>query len=284
MAHATVREHQMALLDMLHEIDRICSSNGIAYQLFAGTALGAVRHQGFIPWDDDLDVIMLRKDYDRFLELAPGLLGDEYFLQCEFSEHWPMFFSKLRRNGTACMEKTHPRDRLQHQGIYVDIFPADTLSEYRLGRLWQFLASKVVIGKCLGRRGYLTDSWMKKLFIELCKPLPRGPFLRAVQARRKDTSRVHSFLGASSRYEHSVYPREWLADSTRVPFEDGLFPVSSHYDEMLTTLYGDWRRIPPPEERRCKVHAMLVDLDHSWEQYVDWQAQQKITEYTRSIR
>lgn len=90
--------HQRALLQMLHEVDRICRKYGIQYMLFAGTALGAVRHGGFIPWDDDIDVIMLRPEYERFLALAVDELdSNTYYLQREFSEHWPMFFAKLRK-------------------------------------------------------------------------------------------------------------------------------------------------------------------------------------------
>ena len=123
-----LKKHQAALMELLTVFDNICRRLGISYQLFAGTALGAVRHKGFIPWDDDLDIIMLRPEYERFLKEAPAEPESEkYFLQSEFSEHWPMFFSKLRKNGTACIERYVPRDELMHQGIYIDIFPCDSL-------------------------------------------------------------------------------------------------------------------------------------------------------------
>lgn len=128
------RRHQLVLLEMLKEFDRICRRHDIPYMLFAGTALGAQRHGGFIPWDDDLDVIMLRPAYQRFLEVAESELDGAYYLQKEFSDHWPMFFSKLRKNGTACMEKFRPKDQLMHQGVYMDIFPCDALSDSRIMR------------------------------------------------------------------------------------------------------------------------------------------------------
>ena len=158
--------HQKLLLEMLKDLDAVCRRHGIPYQLFSGTALGAVRHQGFIPWDDDLDIVMLRRDYERFFTEASGDFDEKlYFVQREFTEHWPMQFSKLRRNGTTCMEKYHPKDPKMHQGVYIDIFPCDNLSDFRLMRGVQFLASKVVIAKALYARGYETDSRLKKVFI-----------------------------------------------------------------------------------------------------------------------
>lgn len=93
-----LQKHQGIMFQMLCELDAICRRNNINYMLFAGSALGAVRHKGFIPWDDDLDIVMLREDYDRFLFVAPNELDSkQYYLQKEFSSHWPMFFSKLRK-------------------------------------------------------------------------------------------------------------------------------------------------------------------------------------------
>ena len=152
--HHTLNAHQAALLSLLKEFDRVCQVLDIPYVLFAGTLLGAVRHQGFIPWDDDLDVLMLRADYRRFLAEAPAVLDtDTFFLQSEFSDHWPMFFSKLRLNGTTCLEKYHPKDTQTHQGIYIDLFPCDDARPTAFGRRWQFAASKVVIAKALDQRG-----------------------------------------------------------------------------------------------------------------------------------
>ena len=223
--------------------------------------------------------------YERFLALAPAELGEGYFLQKEYSEHWPMFFSKLRKNNTACMETVHPRDPLQHQGIYIDIFPADALSDHPVTARLQYLASRVVLAKCLYQRGYLTNNPAKKGFLRFCSLLPMEPFRRFAQ-RRGDTGsrRVHSFFGASRRFERSVYERRWFEETARMPFEEGCFPVSVHYDALLKTLYGDWRKPPSDQSKAVKVHGVLVDLEHSYEQYLDWQARQHYSTYTRSIR
>lgn len=158
--------HQTLLLEMLKDFDAVCREHHISYQLFAGTALGAVRHHGFIPWDDDVDVILMRSEYDRLLTEAAGDFDPErYYVQRENSAHWPMQFSKLRRNHTACIEKYHPKDPLVHQGVYIDIFPCDNLSDRPLMRRLQFAASKAIIAKALYARGYETDSAAKKVFM-----------------------------------------------------------------------------------------------------------------------
>ena len=279
------RAHQQALLVLLQEFDRVCKALEIPYVLFAGTMLGAVRHQDFIPWDDDLDVMMLREDYQRFLREAETVLNTErFFLQKEFSEHWPMFFSKLRLNGTTCLEKYHPRDSRIHQGIYMDIFPCDAAGDSELGRKLQFLASKVVIAKSLDRRGYDTDNAKKKLFIALCRALPMKPFLKLTQKGSRNGAVVHSFLGGASGYEKNVYPRKFFTERTEGLFAGKPYPISASYDALLTTLYGDYMQLPPPEQRICKQHAILIDLENSYETYSNYRDGMAFTVYTRSIR
>lgn len=278
--------HQAVLYELLQAFDAVCRKHNIPYMLFAGSALGAVRHGGFIPWDDDLDVVMLRPEYERFLAVAEKELDAEnYFLQKEFSEHWPMFFSKLRKNNTACLERYIPRDSETHQGVYMDIFPCDNLAEGNLPRKMQFYASKVVIAKSLDRRGYLTDSRAKKLFMAVCRLAPRKCFWSFAKGPRdKDCACVHTFFGGASRYEKNIYPREWFTETVLLPFEGGQFPVSAHYDEMLTALYGDYMTPLPEDKRGCKVHAELVDLERSYTHYQGWQRRERFAEYTRSIR
>lgn len=197
-----LKKHQAALLELLTVFDNICRRLGISYQLFAGTALGAVRHKGFIPWDDDLDIIMLRPEYERFLKEAPAEPESEkYFLQAEFSEHWPMFFSKLRKNGTACIERYVPRDELMHQGIYIDIFPCDSLSNAPIIGKLQFAASKAVIARSLAKRGYRTDSKIKKLALKLSCLVPQRRF--AGSCAPKHTPVQSAFTASSALHRNT---------------------------------------------------------------------------------
>ena len=282
---ASLQQHQQALLTLLLEFGRVCEILDIPYVLFAGTLLGAVRHQGFIPWDDDVDVMMLREDYERFLREADQVLDHEkFFLQKEFSEHWPMFFSKLRLNNTTCLEKYHPKDEKTHQGVYMDIFPCDLAFKSLWGRKIQFLASKVVIAKSLDKRGYDTDSTKKKIFMRLCRLLPMALLLRIVRNGDKSGNVVHSFLGGASSFTKNVYPKHFFQDRVELPFEGGMYPVPKDYDGLLRIVYGDYLRIPPPEERECKQHAILIDLERSYEEYQHYYDGITFNVHTRSIR
>ena len=282
---ATLREHQTALYILLCEFDRVCRKLDIPYFLFAGTLLGAVRHKGFIPWDDDLDVLMCRADYERFMKEAPAVLNRErFFLQEEFQEHWPMFFSKLRLNGTTCLEKYHPKDPQIHQGVYMDIFPCDNAFSGKLGRAFQFCCSKVVIAKSLDAEGYYTKSIKKKLIMLLCRALPRKPFHRVVKGPKKTGKYVHCFLGGASKFSRSIFPAAMLAESVQLSFGDREFSAPGQYDGILQVLYGDYMTLPPVEERKCKEHALLVDLTRSYEHYQTYRDGMEFETVTRSIR
>lgn len=283
--NASLQEHQQALLVLLKEFDRVCCALDIPYILFAGSLLGAVRHQGFIPWDDDIDVMMLRKDYDRFMAEADSVLDrEEFFLQKEFSEHWPMFFSKLRLNNTACLEKYHPKDPKSHQGVYIDIFPCDNALKTGFGRNMQFFASKVVIAKGLDQRGYVTDSVGKKIFMAVCRFLPQKPFLQLAKRGSDSSAKVHSFFAAARGYKKNVYPRRFFDDRCDASFEGGIYPIPCSYDELLRVLYGEYMVIPTPDKRVRKRHAILIDLHHSYEKYEHYRDGMKFDVYTRSIR
>lgn len=281
-----LRAHQLMMLEMLSEVDRICKKNNITYMIFAGTLLGAVRHNGFIPWDDDLDIVMLRQEYEQFLNVAKEELDPEiYYVQSEFSSHWPMFFSKLRRNGTACVERYVPKDRYTHMGVYIDIFPCDNLYNNLFMRRLQFFASKVVIAKALDARGYSTDRIEKKVFILFSHLMVNRPLVKFVQHRNGiKTNMVHTFFGASSKYGKNIYPREWFCQMTSLLFEGQFFSAPSQYHKLLSQLYGDYMILPSESERNQKVHGEIVDLEHSYDEY--WEIQKTIhfTEYTRSIR
>lgn len=288
-AGSSLAQHQNALKKLLNAFADVCEQNDIPFQLYAGTLLGAVRHQGFVPWDDDIDVLMSRDAYDRFLQIAPQALNpDIFFVQGEYSEHWPMFFSKLRLNNTACMEKYVPKDPLMHQGIYMDIFPYDNLSDCGVRRKLQFWASKVVIAKGLQLRGLATDSVLKKTAMQMSTLIP-NPVIQGIHEyvlnrTHPQTEMVHTFFAAGSMYQKNVFPRAWLEELAMMPFEGRSYPVSAHYDALLRRLYGNYMVLPSEEDRKCKAHNFLVDVDRPYTEYLGYQKNQKIEVFYESIR
>lgn len=282
---ATLKEHQAVLLGLLKEFDSVCKRNNIEYILFAGSALGAVRHKGFIPWDDDLDIALLRKDYDKLMSLELSQWGKEFFLQKEFSDHWPLHFSKLRKNNTTCLEKYHPKDNEIHQGIYIDVFPIDNASNNKFIRKLQFYSSRIVIAKTKFAQGYDTNSIIKKLVMFGCRILPLKPFHKlATMKNNHNTKNVHSFFGGSINYRKGVFPKYWFEKKISVPFEDMKVPITEYFDDMLTQQYGDYMTLPSEEERKCKVHAILVDTENDYKMYQHYRDGMKFDTYTRSIR
>ena len=116
-------------IDILNEIVRICDKNNIPYFLAAGTLLGAVRHSGFIPWDDDIDLFMLRDDYNKFIKCAINEINDNYFLQChDTDKYYYSSFIKVRKNNTLMIEEENENRKI-HRGIWVDIFPLDYVKD-----------------------------------------------------------------------------------------------------------------------------------------------------------
>ena len=152
---------------------------------------------------------MSRSEYERFFkEAAKDFDETLYFAQQEHSAHWPMPYSKLRRNNKSCIVKYYTKC------LVLKI---------------QFCVSKIIIAKSLYARGYETNSVIKKLFMQVCRMFPlKG--LKAICIRKKDqkSQLVHTFFGAGSKYEKNIFPRAWIEQSVEMQFEDGVFPVSAY--------------------------------------------------------
>lgn len=127
MDKETLEHLHICLLDIMSEVDRICSENSIGYSLIGGSMIGAVRHHGFIPWDDDMDIGMLRQDYEKFISICESRLDKKYFLQTYDSDpKYNYGYAKMLLNGTELVEFGHERTKYR-KGIFVDIFPFDTV-------------------------------------------------------------------------------------------------------------------------------------------------------------
>ena len=259
------------LLQLILDVDRLCKKHGIAYQLAAGTLLGAVRHQGFIPWDDDADVCMLRADYERFIQVADSELSPELFLQCSAND-------KTFRVGYAKLKPRHSDFRTQSffgtatlDRVFLDIFPFDAvapdswpgrlhMNAHRLMKILtdqQFSSTKAALNH---RKHPLAKRWAKRLLFHLVKGLGRDRVLRwQTGLARYRNSRPHQHvtclvavpLGRRTRYQRI----RRLEDFTRTElasFHGHLLPIPCNYDQVLRNLYGDYMQLPPDAERIAK--------------------------------
>lgn len=248
---------QTCELEMLDELVRICDKHSLRYYLVGGTLLGAVRHHGFIPWDDDIDVAMPRKDYDKFAELCHKELDANYFYQCpETDPHYFLTYARLRKNGTEIYEKRF-RDSQFHNGVFIDIFPLDNCPEPGIVCHLLFNALAVMnyrgqvdsgehyrpYSEISGKIGYLAlKLFSPENLVRLRKKL--------LQLSRKMSDGLHvaSYSGAYG-YRREIFPAEWFAEGSMVTFEGKAYVGPKHFSEQLTQIYGDYMRMPPQEKR-----------------------------------
>ena len=259
-----LRRLQLYELEMLNTFVRICERNGLRYYLTGGTLLGAVRHNGFIPWDDDIDVAMPREDYDRFARIADGELGSEYFFQsADTDPYYFLSYAKIRKNGTTVYEERFKNARF-HKGVYIDVFPLDPCPAP--GLLCRFLFNIMAV---MNRRG-TEDSgeecvtyreWTGRLGHALLGILsPQGLVrfrkkLLRISGRLSCGKYVASYSGAYG-YLKEVYPVKWY-EKVELRFEDGTFSAPAAFDLILRRYYGDTYMEIPSEGKR-KRHTVLA--------------------------
>ena len=272
MNEKLVNDLQNIELDMLLEVDRICKKYNIQYFLVAGTLLGAVRHKGFIPWDDDIDICLPLNDYKKFCKICKKELDKKYFLQnykTDITNKWP---AKIRKNGTTAIEKGYETAQI-HQGVWIDIFP---LVGVKNDKKWITKVSKIsLFAKALLRKRNGANSKFKVLAFEkkLLKFIP-------VSLIKFIVSVILSFIFKHhKKYEFCTYlwgeskitPRfksVLFSEFCEVEFEGHMFPAPKDWDKYLTIEYGDYMTPPPPEKRNGGSHTIsIVDINNNYTKY-----------------
>ena len=274
----TLREIQLCELGILKDISRVCEKHGLRYYLCGGTLLGAVRHKGIIPWDDDIDLQMPLEDYKRFQAVAQEELGDAYFVQTTETDPWyALPYIHVRKNGTAMLLK---RDLAipSHHGVWVDVFPMIYIRndlDYKLKRsllkiCYYLRVDEITFG--MDREKFIRHSSRFTVgLISLVRRLSpsrrdklRDWLLRRIRAAKKGKYLCYLWANMSRRFPASYYG----GNSLRLRFEDGTYPVPEQYDAYLRLQYGDYMT-PPPPEKRNGGHGdyEIVDLEHDWTCY-----------------
>lgn len=267
-----LRDLQLAQIEILKEIDSVCKKNSLKYSLYAGTLLGAVRHKGFIPWDDDLDICMPREDYDKFLEVwkdeeHPGFLIQNKENMRRFSQS----FTKIRKDHTTFWQKGEPNDQY-HLGIFVDIFPIDRIPNGWFRRkifqlecvLYQIYTREYapIYGKKMEKRItklllFLIPKWIR--------PTVRKKLLNKITKWNDDES-LNTIATEIMSTIKMPLPTRMLDEYVYMDFDGQKFMCFKMWDEYLSLKYHDYMQLPPEEERVWKHHPVVLDFEHNYEE------------------
>lgn len=262
---ATIKELELEVLD---EFLRICNKHHLNYFLSGGTCLGAVRHGGFIPWDDDIDISMPRADYEKFCEIAFDELGDKFVLQNYWTEpNCGLVFGKVRQKNTLYNE-TYSAHIDMSQGVWIDLFPYDVIPDsvpeqeklYRKILFWKNL----YIVKC-GYKFPENRTRALKLAYYGAKVMSLFFSRKALIDRldglcrqfNESTNSVVIPYGGAHTLDQERMPKEMIYDLVPIEFEGRSCLTLADYDRYLTNLYGDYLQLPPENERKGGFHNML---------------------------
>lgn len=269
-----LRQLQYRLMEIALDIDTFCRRQGIKYYLASGSTLGAVRHKGFIPWDDDLDIFMTYENYRRFLELSVKELDNtKYFVQKENTSRWPMLYSKIRMNGTTYLEEYWRQSVSEHNGIFIDVFCLNKAPDSHLMRRVQFFIAKVLVAKGLiDRGGYNTKDIRKKVVLLLARMVMHGfiknAALKFVRKYEKKECQYVCHLFGATNFRNAFFPANYLGYPRYVPFEGLELPVPQYAEKYLVTTFGDYMVLPKIEERNSSQHVEYIDLDLDYTEYI----------------
>ena len=255
----TLKKLHQVQLEILDEFKRICDKNNLTYYMVGGTFLGAVRHSGFIPWDDDIDVGMPRKDYEKFIECAKKELNKKYFLDCFLTNsNYYLPYAKLKKNGTLFDEAiVHHLDN--HKGIFIDIFPFDNVPKNNFGlKLRAIIAFSITDAMAYKYKIKSVKKLMHPIIsLGLC--LFSKKSLMSFQKKivtycHDDNSKYMCDIGAGYGYRKELILREEMLPVRKMKFENKEYCVP-RTDSHLKKLYGNYLELPPKDKR--KTHSPM---------------------------
>ena len=274
-----LRDLQLAELEILKEFIRVCRKLNLKYFLYGGTLLGCIRHQGFIPWDDDIDVCMPRKDYEIFLEKGQEVLNKKYFLQNYKTEiEYTLNFAKIRDSETTFIESSVKNSNINH-GVYIDIFPLDGYKPenkfYNLKLDITYKLHRIHISK--GYNIERTRNLKSKVLDIVTDVIYKNKTIKEIIDREDKIAQKQDVNNCKyvSTYEYIVkpakelyVPKEYFGEGKTKIFEGVEVNVPDNYDGYLKRAYGDYMQLPPEEKRIPHHYNEGVDLNKSYKEYI----------------
>lgn len=267
-----LRRLQLTQLEMLKVVDKFCAEHSIKYSLYAGTLLGAVRHKGFIPWDDDLDICMPREDYERFIELWQHYAPAGFVLQNkENTSVFTQSFTKLRKDHTTFLQPGEEKVSY-HTGIFIDIFPFDRIPDRKINRVKQKLYC-MVYNLLTKERVPGKTNWniFERLAARILLGLVKGK--KRVEMRNEMLIKLTKYnfnteLGlvsyATIQGMSTIYRKDSFEEPVKMLFEDQDFLCFACWDENLKAEFGDYMTPPPVSERVWTHHPIVIDFEHNY--------------------
>ena len=262
-------------MDILREISRVCEKHNLSYFVYGGTLLGAIRHKGFIPWDDDMDIAMLREDYEEFLKVVEKEFDIKvYCLQRgeEFGEIYEGF-SRIRYNNSTAIIKRDSEKDCNH-GIFIDIFPLDRLPKKKWQRKVQFPLIKIISG-LVYYRTYDDEGMSHKHIRNIAKRIKCEKIWKWLANILKHICMMYNTNGSSvvgilscDPYDEKCYwHMEDIKETIELPYENMIVKAPVGYDRCLKIGYGDYMKFPPENERG------------NWHQHIFYDPYKPYTEY-----
>ena len=258
--------------DLLDELHRICTENGLRYSIAYGTLLGAVRHKGFIPWDDDIDVIMPREDYDRLISLWQSEAREGYILQEPYAEpDMVINFAKIRKDRTAFVQTEWEKKKHYHKGIFIDVFPFDRVAPGKISRAYQKFMCMLTM---LYNRGYTSKH---SGIMDLCERfllwiVPKKHYRKMEawtekEAKKWNGNRDLPWFGFQTFQDMRHHYRADVFDSLiTLPFEGKEYFAFRTYDQVLREEFGNYMEFPPVEQRVWKHKLVALSFDQNYEE------------------
>ena len=265
-------------MDIVRKIDEVCKKNNISYYAQSGTLLGAVRHEGYIPWDDDIDLVMFRSDYNRFCAIAPTEFTEPYFFQSAITDRG--FYSNsvyVCNSNTTCISNNNPNNRWIkfNRGIRIGIQCLDSCDSSNIKKIDAIrkimaLNSKLCNISCgINRIKY---TWIIRTILKLLCFNPEKVWIKTQNYLTKYDQKWNAsedaviFLAWDKHTERIIWKKTAFRPQIELPFEYMTLPCPSGYDEILRTQYGDYMKYPPVEKRK-PIHDALYDPDKPYKEY-----------------